>query len=157
MEKLKKFKYNFDKITSQNSQNWKLVLLWIVVFELFSSVLEYLSYEKSFLFISSFPSGFYLEISIALLFTLFLWLCVINIIFFKRSNFLTLILYTCFGIYWIITKDLTFSFLFHNLEPLHFVNEQFTFLLFIELCIKIIILYLLYQLIISYGSSKIKN
>ncbi len=157
MEKLKKIKYNFDRITSENSKNWKLVLLWIVIFELFASILEYFDDEKSLSFISSFPSGFYLEMSIALLFTLFLWLCVINIIFFKRSNFLTLILYTCFGIYWIITKDLTFNFLLHNLEPLHFLNANFTFLLFIELFIKFVILYLLYQLIISYSYKKIEE
>lgn len=155
MKELIKLKYNFDKITSENSQNWKLVILWIVLFELFASLLEYSSNDYNSIFISTIPEGFYLELFIAIVLIVFLWLCIINIIFFKKSNFLTLILYTCFSFYWLITKDLTFNFLLHNLEPLRFLEEQLSFLLLLELFIKFIILYLIYQLIISYSSRKV--
>jgi len=150
MSNIRKIKYNFDRITSENSQNWQLVLFWIVVFELAASIFEYIFFENTRAFVYSMPYGLEMEVVIAITFTAFIWLCVYNFIFWNKTNLLFLVLFAITGIYLIITKDVTFNFLLHNLEPIHFFQGTFNFALFIELFIKLIILYLIYQLVKSY-------
>ncbi len=54
------------------------------------------------------------------------------------------------GLYFIVTSDFTLQFLLRNLNPFHFFEFDFGVIFFIELFFKLIITYLLYQLIISY-------
>lgn len=152
MDKILKFKNTFDRITSANSTNWQLVLFWIIMFELFASVIEYTFFDNSISFIVLVSNSIGQEFLISLLFATFIWFCIYNFIFWNIKNFMLTVLYATFGLYLFYTKDLTFSFLLHNLEPLHFFNAGISFILVFELLIKLIITYLIFQLVKSYRS-----
>lgn len=148
-EKLKKFKYNFDKISSNHARDWQLALLWIVLFEFFSSIFEYEFVNKSHEYIDFIPHGFYKEILIAGLVLPFIWLCVYNLVFMHKTNLIYLALYATFGLYLIITEDLTFSLLLHNLNPLE-LNIGGTIYFIVQLFFKLIIAYLIYKLVVAF-------
>ena len=148
-QRLKKVKYNFDKITSQNSTNWKLVLIWIVFFELIASTLEYLYSDKLSKFTVEITHSLTVELILAFLVTLFVWFCIYNIIFENKNYIVRLIFIGIIGLYFIITNDFSLQFLLQNINPLHFFDLEFGFLFLIEVILKIIIAYLIYQFIIS--------
>lgn len=152
--KIKHLKHKFDYITSQNSQNWKLVLCWIIIVELIASAFEYLYFDNTIEFIELYPDTLAKQLIIAIVITSFVWYCVYNIIFFNKTNLFLLFLFATFGLYLIVTNDLTFNFLLHNLEPMHFLRANLSIELMIELFFKLIITYLLYQLIISIKNNK---
>jgi len=147
-------KYIFDKITSNHAQDWKLALFWIIMFELFASIFEYVFFLNSHMYVDVATPSIFKEFIIGTLVTLFIWACVYNFIFWNKTNFLLLILFTCTGIYFMITNDLTFQFLLHNIEPFHFFQMGMSFVLIIELLFKVIITYLIFQLVKSVRKSK---
>ena len=154
--KLKFYKYNFDKITSENSQNWQLLIFWIILFELLAASFEYLFFTNSHAYVNILPPSLLKEFIIGVTFALFVWACVYNFIFWNKTNFLLLILFSCTGIYFMITNDMTFSFLVHNIEPFHLFQSNMSFALIVVLFIKLIITYLLYQLYVSLKTKKVK-
>ncbi len=147
--RLLRAKYGFDKITSQNATDWKLVLFWIVVFEFIASVIEFLYVDKSSNFSVSIPHTLFTELLVAGIVTLFVWFFVWNIIFENKKNIFKLAIFTMIGLYFIITNDFTLQFLLQNLDPFHFFDLEFGLVFFIEFFFKLLISYLVYQLIIS--------
>lgn len=149
MNKLEKIKYDFDTITSNNSKNWKLVLFWIIVFEIFASLFEYFTIDNAKIFLFEIHSSPFTGFIIGLSLTLFVWYIVYNFIYWNKTNFLILILFTIIGIYLFITDDLAFTFIAHNLNALYLIQSTFGVNFIIQLSFKLIIAYLIYQLIIS--------
>lgn len=154
MGKLKKLKYNFDKVTSKNSTDWQLAIFWIIVFEICASLFEYTFLQSTQNAINKIPSGISTELIIGSIFTLFLWLCVYNFIFWKKTNLLLLLIFAFTGLYLVITKDVSFQFLLHNLEPIHFFQASFSIALILELFLKLILLYLVFKVIKIYKQNK---
>ncbi len=149
-QKLKKIKYNFDKLTSANSTNWKLVLFWILIFELVATIIEYFYVDKVNTYSIKFPHNLLTEFLVALGITFFVWFVIYNIIFENKRHIFQLTFLSVVAVYFIITNDFTLQFLLQNINPLHFFDYEFGFIFFIELFFKFIIVYLLYQLVISY-------
>lgn len=149
MTKLKKIKENFDKVTSNNSQNWQLVVFWIIIFEIFATLFEYLFVGNSTSFIITVQDSIAKEFFIGVYFTIFVWACVYNFIFWNLTNVLWLCLIAVTGVYFIVTNDLTLNLLMHNFFPVHYLEATFSYALLIELFFKLILTYLIYQLILS--------
>ena len=142
---LKTFKYNFDSLTSENLRNPLLIIIWIVILELIASAFEFGFLRDSSFYITVIPASVVKELIIGLLVTGFIWACVYNFIFWDKKLFLSIVLFGFVGLYFIITNDITFNFLFHNIEPLHFFENSFSLALMIELLLKLVITYLLFQ------------
>lgn len=149
MSKLKKAKENFDLITSQNATNWKLVLVWIILIEIFASLIEFLNFDDSAQFSVKISHTLTTEIVLGVVVTLFVWFCIYNIIFENKKYITRLIFVGIIGLYFIITNDFTLGFLLQNINPLHFFDLEFGFVFIIELLFKIVIVYLFIQLIKS--------
>lgn len=148
-KKLKQVKHNFDRITSQNSTNWKLVLFWILLFEVVASIIEFVYVDKSAEYSVPITHTLTTELILASMVALFVWFCIYNIIFESKKNIFRLAILSIIGMYLIVTSDLTFQFLMHNLNPLHFFDYDFGVIFFVELFFKLLIAYLIYQLIVS--------
>ncbi len=142
----KSFLYKFDKITSNNGKDSLLALIWILIFEFTSTILEYEYLDTSEQYIFHMQEGLIKELFIALLFVLFIWYCVYSIIFMYRKQFITLALYGSLCIYLLITHDITFNLLFHNLNPINILENGFSFYMMIQLFLKLIIIYLLIKM-----------
>jgi uncharacterized membrane protein len=154
---LKKAKHNFDKITSQNATDWKLVLFWILLFEFVASVIEFLYVDKSTSYSVPVPHTLLTELLVACTVTAFVWFVVYNIIFENKKNIFKLATFSIVGLYFVITSDFTLQFLILNLNPFHFFDLDFGVVFFIELFFKLVITYLLYQLLISFKNTKELN
>lgn len=153
-EKLKKVKYGFDKITSQNSTNWKLVLFWIFLLEIAASLIEFLSVDKSAEYSVAVSNTWTTQVLVGLAVTIFVWFCIYNIVHDDTKNRFRLLILTLIGLYFVVTNDFTLQFLLNNLNPMHFFELDFGGILILELLFKLIILYLIYQLILSTKKSK---
>ncbi|WP_419770498.1 MAG: hypothetical protein ACNI3C_01535 [Candidatus Marinarcus sp.] len=149
MSKLKSLKHNFDKITSNHAQDWQLVLFWILLFEIVSSLFEYFFVGGSSLFIVPMPDSIGKEFFIGVYIAVFTWGCIYNFIFWNKINLLWLILLGTTGAYFYVTNDFALNFLLHNLFPIHYLRASFSFALIIELFFKLLITYLIYQLVKS--------
>lgn len=147
--RLKKVKNNFDKITSENATNWKLVLIWIIVFEFVATIVEYLFLDKVSTFSVPIPHTLTSELIVASIVTIFVWFCIYNIIFENKRNIFRLAFFSLIGLYFIVTSDFTLQFLLQNLNPVHFFDLEFGMVFFIELFLKLVITYLFYQLVVS--------
>ncbi|RXJ68964.1 hypothetical protein CRV08_05905 [Halarcobacter ebronensis] len=155
-EKLKKVKDNFDKITSQNSTNWKLVLFWIFLFEVVAAIVEFIFVDKYVEYSVDIPHTLTTEILVGLAVTAFVWYCIFNIVFFDSAkNRFRLLIITLVGLYFVVTNDFSLQFLLNNLNPLHFFELDFGGVLILELLLKFVILYLIYQLIISAKNNRV--
>ncbi|QKF81068.1 hypothetical protein [Halarcobacter ebronensis] len=155
-EKLKKVKDNFDKITSQNSTNWKLVLFWIFLFEVVAAIVEFIFVDKYVEYSVDIPHTLTTEILVGLAVTAFVWYCIFNIVFFDSAkNRFRLLIITLVGLYFVVTNDFSLQFLLNNLNPLHFFELDFGAVLILELLLKLVILYLIYQLIISAKNNRV--
>lgn len=154
MNKFKQLKNRFDGMTSNHSQNWQLVVFWIIIFEIFASMFEYMFVGNSTSYIIKIQDGIAKEFFIGLYFSIFLWACVYNFIFWNKTNVLWLCLIAVTGVYFIITDDLMFNLLIHNFFPIHYLQASFSYAIAIELIFKFIIIYLIYQLILSLRNRK---
>lgn len=148
-ENIKKFKYTFDKVTSQNSTNWQLLLFWLIVVELIASIIEFLFIDENQKITEQIPHTIYTEIIVAILVTAYVWFFITNIINGTRSTILKFMFFSTVGLYFVITSDFTLNFLLQNINPLHFFDLKFGLVFFIELFLKLLMTYLVYQLIVT--------
>lgn len=155
--KLLNIKNSFDYITSENATNWKLVLFWIVIVELLATMFEYTFIGHPTFNIDTVNNTLTGQFIVGMTLTAFIWSCVYNFIFWNRTNFLYLILFGTLGLYLTVTHDLYFDFLISNINPIHLFSIGFSFAILIELIFKLIITYLIYQLVISLKVKKTKN
>lgn len=151
------FLYKFDKITSNNGKDPILAFIWILVLEFTSTILEYEYLEVSEQYIFTMQDGLLKELFIALLFVLFIWYCVYSIVFMYRKQFITLALYSSLCIYLLITHDITFNLLIHNLNPINIIENGFSFYMMIQLFLKVIIIYLVIKMLTNIRKNKQKD
>lgn len=151
------FLYKFDKITSNNGKDPILAFIWILVLEFTSTILEYEYLEVSEQYIFTMQDGLLKELFIALLFVLFIWYCVYSIVFMYRKQFITLALYGSLCIYLLITHDITFNLLIHNLNPINIIENGFSFYMMIQLFLKVIIIYLVIKMLTNIRKNKQKD
>lgn len=149
MSKINNFKNGFDKITSNNSQSWSLILFWIILFEISATLIEYHFIHTKPQIMYVLPDGLYTEVLLGFIVTFYLWMCVYNLIFWNKSSILYLILVGFIGIYLIDTHDFAFDLFFHNFNPLMMVENEFGLNFIIQFLFKLVIFYLIYQLILS--------
>ena len=139
--------YYFNRITSKDGKDWFLALTWIFVFELISSIIEYQYLEVARSYVVHIPEGVFKEFLIAVFVSFFVWHFVYSIVNMQRNQFYFLIMYALFGLYFYITKDITFNLLFHNIiNPFEFEFNGFGFYTVIQLFLKIVIIYLIIKM-----------
>ncbi len=153
----KNFLYKFDKLTSNNGKDSLLTFIWILILEFTSTILEYEYLDVSEQYIFHMEDGLFKELFIALLFVLFIWYCVYSIVFMYRKQFITLALYSSLCIYLLITHDITFNLLIHNLNPSSLLSNGFSFYLLVQVLLKLIITYLVIKMLISIKKQKQKD
>jgi len=144
-----RIKHFFDRVTSENSTNWKLVLFWIFLFEIVASIIEYLYASELTKYSIALTHDLTTELILALFVTLFVWFSVYNIIFENKKYIIRLLFVGIMTIYFIVTNDFSLQFLLQNINPLHFFNLDFGFVFFIEVFLKLLIIYLIYQFVLS--------
>lgn len=145
----------FDKITSKNGTDWFLALTWIFVFELISSIIEYKYLSIARTYVVEIEDGIFKELLIAIFVSFFIWHFVYSIVNMRRNQFYFLIMYALLGIYFFITKDVTFNLLFHNIiNPFEFEFNGFGFYTIIQFAIKVIIIYLVYKMFLAFRSKR---
>ena len=152
--KFKNYLNKFDKVTSNNGKDWVLAFIWIVILELFSSILEYIYLDVGKAYIFYMEESIFKELLISAIFVSFVWYLVSSIIFMYRKQFITLALYGSICIYLLITHDVTFNLLIHNLNPGSIFDNGVSFYLFIQLFLKLIITYLIMKMLISIKKQK---
>ena len=154
MKKYIALKNNFDKLTSNNSASWSLALFWIVIFEILATLIEYYFVHQTPSTMIQIPDGIYSEIIIGIIVTIYIWLCVYNLIFWDKSSILYLVLFGFIGLYLITTHDFVFDLFIDNINIFRLIQSDTGINLIIQLFFKIIIFYLIYQLIKSLRTSK---
>jgi hypothetical protein len=147
-------KNNFDKITSNNSESWSLALFWIVLFEIVATLIEYSFVEKTSSTMLHIPDGIYSEIIIGLIVTGYIWMCIYNLVFWDKVSILFLILFGFIGVYFIVTHDYFFDLFINNINIFRLIQSDTGINLIIQLFFKIIIFYLIFQVIKSLRASK---
>ncbi len=149
------FFYFFDKYTSKNTTDWYLALTWIFVLELVSSLIEYYYLPIAKTYIVDIPEGVFKEFLIAIFICFFVWYFIYSIVQMRKNQFFSLVLYMLLGLYFYLTKDVTFNLLFHNIiNPFEFEFSSFGLYTIIQIFIKLIILYLFTKMIISIKNVK---
>lgn len=151
------FKYKFDKLTSNNGKSWLLALNWILFLEFLSSILELKFLDVSKNYIEYLPDGLYKELSIAFMVVLFIWYSVYSFVSLKKESFFIFTLYSSLCVYLLITHDLSFSLLLHNLNLFEVFENGFGFYLSIQLLIKFIIVYLFFKMIVSFKNRNLQE
>jgi hypothetical protein len=144
----------FDKITSNNSESWSLALFWIVIFEILATMIEYSFVHQTPDIMMHIPDGIYSEIIIGLIVTVYIWLCMYNLVFWDKTSILYLILFGFIGVYLITTHDFVFDLFIKNINIFRLIQSDTGINLIIQLFFKIIIFYLIYQLIRSLRATK---
>lgn len=142
-------KSKFDLITSNNGTDWLLALNWILVLEYFSAVLEYVFIDSAKKFIINIPDGLLKELLIAIMIVIFIWYSIYNFIFMKKEQFFIFTLYLSMCIYLLITNDLSFNLLAHNLNLFEITIDGFGFYMMFQILLKFVILYLIYKMLIA--------
>ncbi|MGA1932004.1 hypothetical protein ACH5BF_04715 [Arcobacter sp. YIC-464] len=148
MEKSKQgFLYQFDKITSKNGTDWFLALTWIFIFEIISSIIEYKYLDYSRTYVIDIQAGVLKELLIASFVSFFVWHFVYSIIEMQKNQFYFLAMYVALIFYFVITNDMTFNLLFHNIiNPFEYEINGFTPYTIVQLFIKVIMVYLLFKM-----------
>tara|TARA_R110002050_G_scaffold672_6_gene4690 strand:+ start:2765 stop:3223 length:459 start_codon:yes stop_codon:yes gene_type:complete len=144
----------FDKITSNNSASWSLALFWIVIFEILATMIEYSFVHQTPDIMMHIPDGVYSEIIIGLIVTIYIWLCMYNLVFWDKTSILYLILFGFIGVYLITTHDFVFDLFIKNINIFRLIQSDTGINLIIQLFFKIIIFYLIYQLVKSLRTTK---
>lgn len=135
--------FKIHGLSSNHSQDWTLSLFWIIIFGLFCS---FMSYDESYIFTEKdyLLNQLYLGIIIPLLcFTMLL-----SLLKFEKIKLILSILFISLIFYLNYTRDIYFNHFAYVLNPFSIMrgDEPITFG---TLIFKIIIAYLIYQLIIS--------
>ena len=152
--KFKNYLNKFDKVTSNNGKDWVLAFIWIVILELFSSILEYIYLDVGKAYIFYMEESIFKELLISAIFVSFVWYLVSSIIFMYRKQFVILSLYGSVCIYLAITHDLTFNLLLHNLNPFESGIDGFGFYMIFQVLLKIVIIYLLIKMFLAIKTKK---
>lgn len=147
--------YYFDRITSNNGRDWFLALTWIFVFELISSLIEYKYLTIARTYVIDIQEGIFKELLIAAFVSFFVWHFIYSIVNMHRNQFYFLIMYGLLGLYFYITKDMTFNLLFHNIiNPFEFEFNGFGAYTVVQFAIKLIIIYLIFKMFQGFKYSK---
>lgn len=148
MEKSKQgFLYQFNEFTSKHGTDWFLALTWIFIFEIISSIIEYKFLDYSRTYVIHIQDGVFKELLIAVFVSFFVWHFVYSIIEMQKNQFYFLAMYVALIAYFVITNDMTFNLLFHNIiNPFEYEINGFTPYTVVQIFIKIIMLYLLVQM-----------
>ncbi|NVJ52827.1 MAG: hypothetical protein HWD90_03970 [Campylobacteraceae bacterium] len=150
--------YYFNRITSNDGKDWFLALTWIFVFEIISSIIEYYYLTAARTYVIDIPEGVLKEFLIAIFVTFFIWHFVFSIVNMHRNQFYFLIMYGLLGLYFYLTKDMTFNLLFHNIiNPFEFEFNGFGFYTVVQLFLKLTILYLIFKMFQGFKYRKLKN
>ncbi|WP_419774629.1 hypothetical protein [Halarcobacter sp.] len=150
--------YYFNRITSNDGKDWFLTLTWIFVFEIISSIIEYYHLSIARTYVIDIQDGVFKEFLIAIFVTFFIWHFVYSIVNMHRNQFYFLIMYGLLGLYFYITKDMTFNLLFHNIiNPFEFEFNGFGVYTIVQFTIKLIIIYLIFKMFQGFKYSKLKN
>ena len=152
--RFKTYLNKFDKVTSNNGKDWVLAFIWIVILELFSSILEYIYLDVGKAYIFYMEESIFKELLISAIFVSFVWYLVSSIIFMYRKQFVILSLYGSVCIYLAITHDLTFNLLLHNLNPFELGIDGFGFYMIFQVLLKIVIIYLLIKMFSAIKTKK---
>lgn len=144
-----KIKNGFDFISSNNGTNWLLALNWILILEYFSAVLEYLFIDNAKKFVINIPDGMLKELLIGVMIVVFIWYSIYNFVFMKKEQFFIFTLYISLCIYLLITNDLSFNLLAHNLNIFEITIDGFGFYMMFQILLKFVILYLIYKMLIA--------
>lgn len=153
--RLKHYLNRFDKITSNNGNDWILALTWIMILEFISSILEFQYLDVAQSYVYHIQDGILKELFISALFVLFIWFCVYSIVFMYRKQFLTLALYGSICAYLSITHDITFNLLIHNLNPQELFIDGFGLYMVIQIILKAIITYLFIKMLFSIKNTRL--
>ncbi len=149
------FFYLFDKYTSRNGTDWYLALTWIFVLELISSLIEYFYLPIAKTYIVDIQEGLFKEALIAIFISFFVWHFIYSIVQMRKNQFFSLVMYVLLGIYFYITKDVTFNLLFHNIiNPFEFEFSGFSLYTIVQIFIKVVIIYLIVKMIVSIKNRK---
>lgn len=140
-------KKNFDFITSNNGKSWLLALNWICIFEFMASIIEYEFIDDAKNYIQPLESHLYKELAIAIFVVLILWYLIYNFIYLEKRKYLKFTFYMSVCVYLILTDDFSFNLLFNNLNPSEIFINGFGFYMFIQIFLKLLILYLLYKVL----------
>ncbi len=142
--------YLFDKYTSRNGTDWYLALTWIFVLELISSLIEYYYLPIAKTYIIDIQEGLFKEALIAVFVAFFVWHFIYSIVKMRKNQFFSLVMYVLLGLYFYLTKDVTFNLLFHNIiNPFEFEFSGFGLYTIIQIFIKLLIIYLFVKMIVS--------
>lgn len=152
------FLYQFNDLTSRNGTDWFLALTWIFVFEIISSIIEYKFLDYSRTYVIELEQGIFREFIIAVFVTFFVWHFVYSIIQMQKNQFYFLTMYIALIFYFIITNDMTFNLLFHNIiNPFEYKINGFTPYTMVQIFIKIIMFYLFIMMIKSFKHRFLNN
>lgn len=146
---LKNIKEKFDKLTSDNGTNWLLALNWILVLEFLSSIIEYNYLDIGKNYVEYIPDGIYKELMIACLIVIFIWYSIYNFIYMKKEQFFLFTLYISVCIYLLITHDMSFNLLIHNLNIFEVTLNGFGIYMIVQLLLKFIIFYLIFKMLVA--------
>lgn len=150
-------KYKFDKLTSNNGKSWLLALNWILFLEFLSSIIEFHFLDISKNYVEYIPEGIFKELSIAFMIVLFIWYSVYSFVSLQKESFFILSLYSTICLYLLITHDLSFNLLLHNLNLFEIFEDGFSFYLIIQLLLKFIIVYLIFKMFIAFRNRKVEE
>ncbi|APW64859.1 hypothetical protein LPB137_02855 [Poseidonibacter parvus] len=131
-----------------------MAFIWIVILELFSSILEYIYLDVGKAYVFHMEESIFKELLISAIFVSFVWYLVSSIIFMYRKQFVILSLYGSVCIYLAITHDLTFNLLLHNLNPFELGIDGFGFYMIFQVLLKIVIIYLLIKMFLAIKTKK---
>jgi uncharacterized protein YjbI with pentapeptide repeats len=136
--------FKIHSISSNHSQDWLLALSWIIIFGFISSLVSFYSIQDN----NSTYIHFTLNsgIKLILLSGIVLWLKFVIQDKIFTINKLSMIL--MYFVYYLITKDVFLSMFSQTLNPFSMMQENDNINIFQLIC-KIIIAYLIYQLITS--------
>lgn len=89
------------------------------------------------------------ELLIAIMLVVFIWYSIYNFVFMKKEQFFIFTLYISLCIYLLITNDLSFNLLAHNLNIFEITIDGFGFYMMFQILLKFVILYLIYKMLIA--------
>lgn len=136
--------FKFHGISSNHSQNWLLALFWILVIGMLSSTIDFFYFSNEPCIVYDFSIT-----NLALVYTgIFIFYYLIATYFDGNYFKTTLSLFAIVPIYWYLTRDFLFCSFSKTINPFSIMKSAEDINI-IQLFFKIIIAYLIYQLIIS--------
>lgn len=139
-----KLVFKFHGISSNHSQNWLLALFWILVIGMLSSTIDFFYFSNEPCIVYDFSIA-----NLSLAYSgIFIFYYLITTYFDGNYFKTTLSLFAIVPIYWYLTRDFLFCNFSKTINPFSIMKSAEDINI-IQLFFKIIIAYLIYQLIIS--------